>query len=204
MTAVRTARTVEVAPGIWCRWARQDEALRLPVASPASPAIDAPAWRRREHVAGRRLLAALLADVAPEATGLPIELRPDGKPELPGLAVGISIAHSHPMVAAAVATGWDVGVDVEAASDGPDLDRRRRWTVREACVKATGAGLAGRPWKIPVPDRSAGQWRDVRWRTLLAPAPLSVAWLPQRRPADQPPGTPSFQPSIQRRGQIEP
>ncbi|MEW2376557.1 4'-phosphopantetheinyl transferase superfamily protein [Micromonospora sp. NPDC047812] len=52
------------------------------------------------------------------------------------------------------------------------------WTVQEACVKATGAGLGGRPWAIPVPSgRRTGRWADLRWVSLRGHSrvPASVA-----------------------------
>ena len=41
------------------------------------------------------------------------------------------------------------------------------WTVQEACVKAAGSGLAGRPWRIPVEVAQLhGRWRGYRWVSL--------------------------------------
>lgn len=99
--------------------------------------------------------------------------------------------------------GIDVGVDVQTPEPVParlvrrccrpdaravvaGLPPARRdlafawiWTVQEACVKATGAGLAGRPWTIPVDvGQPAGVWGDVSWRSLHghASVPLSCAY----------------------------
>lgn len=202
--------TVEVSANLWCRWSSEASALELAAgcAGPVELAGNAPEWRRREHHAGRRLLAALLLDVAPATPRGPIEVGPNGKPVLRDAPeVGISISHSYPLVAAAVGLGWDVGVDAQvepfphhdhdsclpgsgcsaARSRGAgQSDRLWAWTVREACVKATGAGLSARPWRIPVADGDAGVWREVSWRSLRSAAPLalSVAWRPRgRRPA---------------------
>jgi 4'-phosphopantetheinyl transferase len=180
--------TVLVTPDVWCRWSTEAEALGLATGGSVTVHLpdDAPAWRRREHHAGRLLLDALLRDVVPGAPRGAIELGPNGKPVLRDAPeVGVTISHSYPMVAAAVGVGWDVGVDTEVA------DRLWAWTVREACVKATGAGLSGRPWRIPVADGDAGVWRDVSWRSLrqAAPVPLSVAWRARPSEAAPPPRT---------------
>ena len=53
------------------------------------------------------------------------------------------------------------------------------WTVQEACVKAEGTGLAGRPWRIEVPPRPrTGQWGGYRWIPLRGSTdtPLSCAF----------------------------
>jgi 4'-phosphopantetheinyl transferase len=170
--------------GLWCRWATESEALLLrPAAATTSLPADTPTWRRREHQAGRSLLGSLLRDVTP-GTDPAVVPGPNGKPVLAAAAdIGISISHSWPMVAVAVGFGADVGIDVQVAADRSGDGRSRwTWTVREACVKATGAGLAGRPWTIPVPDEDFGTWQDLRWCVLrpVAPAPSAVAWRPRR------------------------
>lgn len=196
--------TVEVTANLWCRWSSEAAALELAATGcqgPVELADDTPAWRRREHHAGRRLLAGLLRDVAPTAPRGAIEVGRNGKPALRDAPeVGISISHSYPVVAAAVGLGWDVGVDVQAepvpdhyccppgfdcSAGCPDADRLWAWTVREACVKATGAGLSARPWRIPVADGDAGTWHELCWRSLRSAAPiaLSVAWRARGRQA---------------------
>ena len=110
-----------------------------------------------------------------------IAAEPGGRPYLPECPrTGISLSHSGGLVAAAVGHGRVVGVDVEETVEfdpavarrcgAPDLvslpgDRRaqeltRIWTVQEACVKALGLGLRGRPWTVPV---ERGTWRGLRW-----------------------------------------
>jgi acyl carrier protein len=46
-------------------------------------------------------------------------------------------------------------------------------------VKATGAGLRGRPWTVPVrPEQRSGHWRSLTWRQLRgqdAPAAVCCA-----------------------------
>ncbi|MGW4210847.1 4'-phosphopantetheinyl transferase family protein [Lentzea sp. NPDC004789] len=130
---------------------------------------------RSSEVDARGLLRRLLGvDVV-------IAAEPGGRPYLPERPhVGISLSHSGELVAAAVGYGRAVGVDVEETVEfdpamarrcgAPELvslpaDRRAReltriWTVQEACVKALGLGLRGRPWTVPV---ERGGWRGLRW-----------------------------------------
>jgi 4'-phosphopantetheinyl transferase len=166
----------------------------------ADPAM--PAWRVREHLAGRALLRSLLH----RHTGVgddPIQIEPTGAPWLPHRRhVGISIAHSGWLVAAAVALGCRVGIDVQIPEPvdqalvrrcclprdtavltalspaARDRELSRIWTVQEACVKATGQGLTGQPWTVPVPYRRLrGQWHGVRWVSWPTrwPAPVACA-----------------------------
>ena len=120
----------------------------------------------------------------------------------------VSLSHSGEWVAAAVLTAApggpapEIGVDVQtpctpspglvrrccqgtvprALASLPDADLAQEfawiWSAQEACVKATGQGLAGRPWTIPVrPGERSGSWRHLRWRALrgLSPVPLAYA-----------------------------
>ncbi|HET6285633.1 MAG TPA: 4'-phosphopantetheinyl transferase superfamily protein [Amycolatopsis sp.] len=164
---------------------------RLPVPGQAvAEARALPAWRAKEYSAARALLAHALA--AWDMDGTRVEKTAHGKPLLPGRHdVGISLSHSADTVAVAVAPGREVGVDVqEAWLPSPGMMRRccepglasdlavaspaerarrfaRIWAAQEACVKATGEGIAGRPWTIPVhPGDRAGTWRALRWRHL--------------------------------------
>ncbi|KDN21579.1 4'-phosphopantetheinyl transferase family protein [Amycolatopsis rifamycinica] len=173
-----------------------------------------PGWRRAEFLAGRHLLRRLLRRVRPGLAALPIGADPAGKPRLapdgaPDLALpGITISHDGDRVAAAVCAHGDVGVDVQLpperladstlrrclGSHAPEvtaLPRARRakefawvWTVQEACVKAAGTGLAGRPWSIDVPPGAvSGRWRGFAWLSLRtrSPVPLSCAFHPAPR-----------------------
>jgi 4'-phosphopantetheinyl transferase len=62
-----------------------------------------------------------------------------------------------------------------------DLEFAWIWTAQEACVKATGQGLAGRPWTVPVEvGQRAGTWHGVRWLSLRDRfgTPVSCAYQP--------------------------
>jgi 4'-phosphopantetheinyl transferase len=112
---------------------------------------------------------------------------PHGRPEVtntgwPARRLRFSLSHTHALVAVAVASDWDVGVDVEAARAGLDvaaiapaalapeerrwlagLDPRAReaaflslWTVKESLLKAHGVGIAEELGRIALqqgPDR---------------------------------------------------
>lgn len=169
----------------------------VPHAADIEAAAHLPAFRARESVAARGLLRSLLAElgeikIAAHDTGQPF------LPEHPELT--ISLAHDGAYVAAACrrGKGLGVGVDVQVpvpASPGllrrcgvaelAELPERERdlefawvWTVQEACVKATGQGLSGRPWAIPVRrGQTSGRWHGVRWSRLRHSAvPVSVAF----------------------------
>jgi 4'-phosphopantetheinyl transferase len=181
-------------------------ALRDEAAHPADleAARGLPATLRSERLAARALLRWLVAEVAGTgAAASPLRARGGGQPylaERPDLAV--SVSHTEGWVAAAVRPGGAVGIDAQhpvrvgegllrrcctasartALSGLPDAARDVEfawiWAVQEACVKATGAGVAGRPWTIPVEvGQREGRWRTVRWRALrgLWPIPVGCA-----------------------------
>lgn len=152
-----------------------------------------------ESAAARDLLSRLL----PKAR---VATKPNGRPYLPNQPdLSVSLSHSGEWVAAAVGVGVDVGVDVqvpEPVSEGlinkcctvassatlagrPDRDQEFAWiwTAQEACVKATGQGLGGLPWRIPVDvGQRTGTWQGVRWLQLRgrSPVPASCAYREMR------------------------
>lgn len=161
-----------------------------------------------EHAASRALLRELLAVVA-GGDGATVALEADaaGRPFLAGRTdLAVSLSHEDGWVAAAVAIGVAARVGVDVQPPVPDTgwpmmrkccgpteiaelaelspaDRDREfawlWTVREACVKAEGTGIAGCPWAVPVPvGGRSGTWRDYTWRSLrdTSDVPVSCAY----------------------------
>lgn len=160
--------------------------------------------RIERRVACAQLLRALLTRVAPAAAAATLRAAPSGQPRLEGWpSLGISLSHDGGVAAVAVGVNRPVGIDVQMPPD--DLSKRLVqlclraqapavllldpparalefawiWSVQEACVKCTGAGLAGQPWRVDVPlGAAAGRWRDVGWRTLrhCSDFPISCAF----------------------------
>jgi 4'-phosphopantetheinyl transferase len=193
-----SATIVQVADGVWVA----AEHRPAPSTTPADLAFTGlPAWRRRERLAARGLLRALLARMAPEAADAPLVASAGGQPALAGFPeIGVSLSHDGEVAAAAVAVGRAVGVDVQLppvplsermvrrclrdrAADLHALPAAERavelawvWSVQEACVKAEGTGLAGRPWAIDVPIRAqAGRARALRWVALRGHSEVPVS-----------------------------
>jgi 4'-phosphopantetheinyl transferase len=192
-----------VAPGVVVAVGRLDSVLSRLSPDPldaARAAALAPA-RAREYLAARCLLRELLSDAGlPAASRVAAE--PSGRPYLPDLPkVGISLSHCGARVAASVGIGHAVGIDVqtpqpvrpelisrccapdvcaELASLSPEVRAEEFawiWTVQESCVKASGMGLAGQPWRIPVrPGQCTGTWRGYIWHTLRDRYDVPVSW----------------------------
>jgi 4'-phosphopantetheinyl transferase len=157
--------------------------------------------RRSEFIRGRSLLRRLFAAEAGGSPGrVPIQTEPGGRLRVAGARIGVSLSHTTGWTTAAVCRDGEVGIDVQEPPLGLDdrLIRRcsgeyaamlltlppreraaafaRIWAVQEACVKAVGLGLAGSPWRIPVPvGARAGTWRDVQWLALDALEPTAIA-----------------------------
>ncbi|MEU2618174.1 4'-phosphopantetheinyl transferase superfamily protein [Streptomyces sp. NPDC007157] len=167
-------------------------------------AAELPEWRARAFLTGRALLRALVAEVRPALTGAEITVDRRGKPWLRDhREIGVSVSHSRGTVAAGVAVGRLLGVDIQRPDTSVTTSFARKllrehaqrlatlpparaveevawvWTAQEACVKASGAGLAGRPWTIDVPPGArTGRWGDYRWISLRdhSSVPFSCAF----------------------------
>jgi hypothetical protein len=71
-----------------------------------------------------------------------------------------------------IARRWLHPADVATLPSDPDAGRRgfgRVWSIREACCKATGAGLAGFAGMPPVGRGSSGRSGRVWWREITVP-----------------------------------
>ncbi|MER7899348.1 4'-phosphopantetheinyl transferase superfamily protein [Streptomyces sp. NPDC096046] len=161
-----------------------------------------PAWRAREHLAGRALARFLLSDFGVDLL-TPLSTRATGQPHVPAHpCLSVSISHSGDTVAAAVAD-HPVGIDVQvpmppsrallrrccsssaatALRRLPPAEQPRHfayiWTAQEACSKAAGTGIAGAPWRIRVEvGAREGHWRGLTWRHLTgtaSPYPMCLA-----------------------------
>ncbi|MEV5599409.1 4'-phosphopantetheinyl transferase superfamily protein [Streptomyces sp. NPDC052496] len=196
-------RPVAPHPGLRLAVASVDEALTALRPGDIGPAARTmPAWRAREHLAGRALARTLLTGLGLDPA-TPVCTRDTGQPHLPGHPhLWLSISHSEETVAAAVAD-HPVGIDVQvpvppsaallrrccspataaALRRLPPAEQARHfayiWTAQEACSKAAGTGLAGAPWRIRVDVHAReGRWRDYTWRHLTgtaSPYPLCLA-----------------------------
>jgi 4'-phosphopantetheinyl transferase len=166
---------------------------------------------RRRYTAGRGRLRELLAAYAGGEPGaVPLVEGPNGKPELAGSELRFNLAHSESVGIFAVSRG-EVGVDVEVSRRDPPTDWRavadrffheeelarldglstesgwleflRVWTLKEACLKATGIGLLTDPRSFSVAAVLAGEETRIalagdEWLAQeLAPLPGAVAAL---------------------------
>lgn len=164
------------------------------------------ATRRSSFALTRAVLRVLLASVI-DADPRALEIVADdrGKPRLGGEAnLHFNVAHSktHGIVGLCKSP---IGVDVEdirpydaavvrrvlgdeeiASLVGLDeFGARaaffRMWTIKEACLKAEGAGLGGLPRGISVPPGEAGSSRGCAWR-VYEPSPGVIAAAAVRDP----------------------
>ncbi|MGW1376001.1 4'-phosphopantetheinyl transferase family protein [Streptomyces sp. NPDC002446] len=194
---------IEVADRVWVTTAA-DRPASSTHRDDLRRAAAMPGWRAQEFLTGRALLRQLLAAVRPALAGADIVADRRGKPWLRGHpGIGISVSHSDGALAAGVAVGRALGVDLQRPGARVSASFARRllgahaeriaglpparaaeevawvWTAQEACVKATGTGLAGRPWTIGIPPGArSGRWRDHRWIALRehSTTPLSCAF----------------------------
>lgn len=200
-------------------WLAAEEQQRAAVGSP---------WVQQRFILGRGLLRLLLSRYlgCPPAA-LPLTQSDRGKPYLPGQPWYFNLAHSGELLLYAIAR-HPVGIDVERVRPLAALSLARRWfrpaeaaalaalppvqqlaaffatwTRKEACVKATGEGLAAlhrvevsvspdQPARLlAIADRSdtAANWTLASWQ----PQPdywAAVAMLPAARDAIAAPAPP--------------
>jgi phosphopantetheine--protein transferase-like protein len=149
------------------------------------------------------LLRQLLSHITGrDASSLRFEVGPHGKPSLAGTAAAphFNVSHcpSHGLIA--LSGRFEIGVDAEAVADYKrgvarrmlppedfatldrlDDDERTRlfyelWVIKEACVKATGAGLSTPLRNVAVTLGAVeGRWGPVRWQTIDIGADASAS-----------------------------
>jgi 4'-phosphopantetheinyl transferase len=197
----------QLRPGIWVSLVTASSTpgdISLPNDLAAAEGL--PDWRAAEFLAGRRVLRQLLADTNREAAAADIAYTERGRPQLVGHPrLGISIGHDGDLIAVGVARGHAIGVDVQhppaairhsmvqrclrhhstAVSRLPMAQRTLEfawvWSVQEACVKAAGTGISGRPWSIDIPPKvRQGRWGEYEWITFRghSDVPFSCAFAP--------------------------
>lgn len=155
---------------------------------------------RRRYIAAHAGLRELLArHTGSSAAALQFDIGPFGKPALRGeTACAFNMSHSDELAVYALASGGDVGVDIERLREMPDADALAShhftkaeqaelasapaheralvflygWTRKEACLKAIGCGLQVDPHTFEVglrPDR-----RDVLVHAPDGPVTVAV------------------------------
>jgi hypothetical protein len=153
--------------GEWPEAAARGFAARLPYARRI--AVGADQDTRRASLAGVALALQALAKLmgrAVRAGELMFERgekprlapAPDGRGPEDG--PDFSVSHSGPWVGCAAVGHGRVGFDVELGTD----ERRARWVVREALLKATGEGLrAVDDTRALAPTAAGVSWRGAWW-----------------------------------------
>ena len=195
---------IEAGPRVWAALAYAPSDTGPLTTRDRADAMRLPPRRRIDRLGARGLLRALLSERFPEAATAVVEYEPCGRPVLLGHPrIGISVSHSNGAYAACAALDRAVGIDVQPVpSELADpllrwctpnrqqeltaLPPRRRaaefawiWTVKEACGKALGTGLADDTFTLDVPRGTArGTWGPYQWVSLRqrSPLPLSCAF----------------------------
>ncbi|MGI5403454.1 4'-phosphopantetheinyl transferase family protein [Streptomyces sp. CA-135486] len=195
---------IEAGPGVWAALTYAPSGTGLLTTRDRADAMRLPTRRRIDRLGARGLLRALLSERFPEAATAAVEYEPSGRPVLlDHPRIGISVSHSNGAYAACVALDRAVGIDVQPPpSELADpllrwctpnrqqeltaLPPHRRatefawiWTVKEACGKALGTGLADATFTLDVPCGTArGTWGPYQWVSLRkrSPLPLSCAF----------------------------
>jgi phosphopantetheinyl transferase len=118
-----------------------------------------------------RLLLARYLDTDPRE--LRFALGAHGKPALDGSPaqgsdLRFNLSHSEELLLVAIATGVEVGADIECADGRHTTEFMRRWTVHEATVKCLGTGLTSTPIEHRTPPRKL-------WVTEIDVGPCAAA-----------------------------
>lgn len=165
--------------------------------------------KRAEFVLSRALLRrtlGMLLDSAPPE--LDLATTAAGKPLLrhPAASIAFNLSHTSGYILLALSQSGQIGVDIETLGDYQEriarrffhpaeyawleqLEPARRahgfyhlWTVKEACIKAIGAGLRFPLRKLPVSDARAGVCLGLSWQVLTVdPAVRAAVALRPRR-----------------------
>ncbi len=132
----------DLIPALWDLLTAEEQARADALRFPAD---------REESILSRGLLRILLAETLsrhPREIGL--STRGRGKPFLTDNATDLrfNVAHSQGIILFALAHGREVGVDIEAVTEGRPFLFFSDWTHREALVKAAGSGIFDPPPSI--------------------------------------------------------
>ncbi|AWN51677.1 4'-phosphopantetheinyl transferase superfamily protein [Methylobacterium sp. 17Sr1-1] len=184
-----TGGTLAVAAPADVAAALPAERLELPPDEAARIARFRQAQDRHERAAAHGLLRHLLGSwLGREPSGIVLAREAGDRPFLPGVpSFDLNLSHGAGWVAVGLSTAGRIGVDVEGAARPVDWDgvapvflhpaelaayrglpagaRPRQaleyWSVKEACLKATGEGLVAEPRSVRLtPDGAA--WRLAR------------------------------------------
>jgi 4'-phosphopantetheinyl transferase len=130
----------------------------------------------------RQLLGTRLGVAPAEVT---LIAGPHGKPEVPGSDVRFNVSHTRSLAVVALASGFEVGIDVErldrrsaavertltpgesaalASADDRHVELLRVWCRKEALAKALGGGLGWEPLRFDTTAPGAFWLADVEVR----------------------------------------
>lgn len=195
---------VEAGPGVWVAVADappEDAFAHCLTRGDLADARQLPGRRSGERLGARGVLRTLLAARFPQAATAEISYEPSGRPVLLGHPrLGVSVSHCDGAYTACVALDRAVGVDVQPPPSDvtqallrwsmrgrqqelgalPPCARATEfawlWTVKEACGKALGTGLAGPALTVDTPlGALRGTWGPYRWVSLRQHSPIPVS-----------------------------
>lgn len=166
---------------------------RLPPAKAAAILRLKDSADRNASLLGIALLGAAGAELGIDIDFAAIDFPSAGKPRLPN-GPDFSIAHTHGLVACALAASGRVGLDVERAGsvsprtverilsdaertpDGTARDPTDTWVMKEAVVKLAGRGI-GALRSVTLNSNRASLDGETVWLGRVAVAEGYVAWL---------------------------